>query len=158
MEKNTKDEKWLKITGAVCSFIIITVAVLICFSIKWMFDTWTNLSMEELVYHLTAPLEGTNEEMIWQYVRVCVVPTILIMAGISALVVFGRKKKTILESYCRSSCYLSFSADLFCIWSVEKTGHRRLYGKSGRSIYIYRMIIMWIQEVWRLLSRSRRGI
>ena len=93
MEKNTKDKKWLKITGAVCSFIIITVAVLICFSIKWMFDTWTNLSMEELVYHLTAPLEGTNEEMIWQYVRVCVVPTILIMAGISALVVFGRKKE-----------------------------------------------------------------
>ena len=93
MEKNTKDKKRLKITGAVCSFIIITVAVLICFSIKWMFDTWTNLSMEELVYHLTAPLEGTNEEMIWQYVRVCVVPTILIMAGISALVVFGRKKE-----------------------------------------------------------------
>ena len=93
MEKNTKDKKWLKITGAVCSFIIITVAVLICFSIKWMFDTWTNLSMEELVYHLTAPLEGTNEEMIWQYVRVCVVPTILIMAGISTLVVFGRKKE-----------------------------------------------------------------
>lgn len=93
MEKNTKDKKWLKITGAVCSFIVITVAVLICFSIKWMFDTWTNLSMEELVYHLTAPLEGTNEEMIWQYVRVCVVPTILIMAGISALVVLGRKKE-----------------------------------------------------------------
>ena len=64
MEKNTKDKKWLKITGTVCSFIVITVAVLICFSIKWMFDTWTNLSMEELVYHLTAPLEGTNEEMI----------------------------------------------------------------------------------------------
>ena len=58
-----------------------------------MFDTWTNLSMEELVYHLTAPLEGTNEEMIWQYVRVCVVPTVLIMSGISALVVFGRKKE-----------------------------------------------------------------
>lgn len=93
MEKNTKDKKWLKITGAVCSFIVITVAVLICFSIKWMFDTWTNLSMEELVYHLTAPLEGTNEEMIWQYVRVCVVPTILIMAGISALVVLVRKKE-----------------------------------------------------------------
>ena len=93
MEKNTKDKKWLKITGAVCSFIVITVAVLICFSIKWMFDTWTNLSMEELVYHLTAPLEGTNEEMIWQYVRVCVVSTILIMAGISTLVVFGRKKE-----------------------------------------------------------------
>lgn len=93
METKTKDKRWLKIIGAVCSFIIVTLAVLICFSIKWMFDTWTNLSMEELVYHLTAPLEGTNEEMIWQYVRVCIVPTVLIMVGISALVVFGRKKE-----------------------------------------------------------------
>ena len=93
MEKRIKDKKWLKIAGAVCSFIIITLAVLICFSIKWMFDTWTNLSMDELVYHLKAPLEGTNEEMIWQYVRVCVVPTILIMAGISTLVILGRKKE-----------------------------------------------------------------
>ena len=93
MEKKTKDKKWLKIAGAVCSFIIITLAVLICFSIKWMFDTWTNLSIDELVYHLKAPLEGTNEEMIWQYVRVCIVPTILIMAGISALVILGRKKE-----------------------------------------------------------------
>ena len=93
MEKKTKDKKWLKIVGAVFSFIIITIAVLICFSIKWMFDTWTNLSMDELAYHLTTPLEGTNEDMIWQYVKVCIVPTVLIMAAISALVIFGRKKE-----------------------------------------------------------------
>ena len=93
MQKNTKDKKWLKIIGVVCSFIIVTLAVLICFSIKWMFDTWTNLSMDELVYHLTAPLEGTNEDMIWQYIRACVVPTALIMAVISILVAFGRRKE-----------------------------------------------------------------
>lgn len=93
MKKITKDKKGLKIIGIVCSFIIVTLAVLICFSIKWMFDTWTNLSMDELIYHLTAPLEGTNEEMIWQYVRVCVVPTVLIMTGITVLVLFGRKRE-----------------------------------------------------------------
>ena len=63
MKKITKDKKGLKIIGIVCSFIIVTLAVLICFSIKWMFDTWINLSMDELIYHLTAPLEGTNKEI-----------------------------------------------------------------------------------------------
>lgn len=93
MKKITKDKKGLKIIGIVCSFIIVTLAVLICFSIKWMFDTWINLSMDELIYHLTAPLEGTNKEMIWQYVRACVVPTVLIMTGITVLVLFGRKRE-----------------------------------------------------------------
>lgn len=93
MKKITKDKKGLKIIGIVCSFIIVTLAVLICFSIKWMFDTWINLSMDELIYHLTAPLEGTNKEMIWQYVRACVVPTVLIMTGITVLVLFERKRE-----------------------------------------------------------------
>lgn len=93
MKKITKDKKGLKIIGIVCSFIIVTLVVLICFSIKWMFDTWINLSMDELIYHLTAPLEGTNKEMIWQYVRVCVVPTVLIMTGITVLVLFERKRE-----------------------------------------------------------------
>ena len=93
MKKITKDKKELKIIGIVCSFIIVTLVVLICFSIKWMFDTWINLSMDELIYHLTAPLEGTNKEMIWQYVRACVVPTVLIMTGITVLVLFGRKRE-----------------------------------------------------------------
>ena len=93
MKKITKDKKGLKIIGIVCSFIIVTLAVLICFSIKWMFDTWINLSMDELIYHLTAPLEGTYKEMIWQYVRACVVPTVLIMTGITVLVLFERKRE-----------------------------------------------------------------
>ena len=93
MKKITKDKKGLKIIGIVCSFIIVTLAMLICFSIKWMFDTWINLSMDELIYHLTAPLEGTNKEMIWQYVRACVVPTVLIMTGITVLVLFERKRE-----------------------------------------------------------------
>lgn len=120
MEKNTKDKKWLKITGAVCSFIVITVAVLICFSIKWMFDTWTNLSMEELVYHLTAPLEGTNEEMIWQYVRVCVLPTILIMAGISALVVFGCKKEKPYWRVIAGAVVISVLAQTYSVYGAWK--------------------------------------
>ena len=72
-------KKILFVIGTVLSVILMVAAVVICTSIRWMFDTWSNLTMDELVYHLTAPLEGTNGEMIAEYLSVCVAPAILIM-------------------------------------------------------------------------------
>ena len=60
-------KKILFVAGTVLSVILMVAAVVICTSIRWMFDTWSNLTMDELVYHLTAPLEGTNGEMIAEY-------------------------------------------------------------------------------------------
>lgn len=58
-----RGQKILKIVGIVFSIILETLAILLACSTRWMFRTWTNLSMDELVYHLTAPLEGTNTDM-----------------------------------------------------------------------------------------------
>lgn len=33
-------------------------AVLASFSIQWMLDTWANIKMDELLYHLNALLRG----------------------------------------------------------------------------------------------------
>ena len=62
MQKNI-----LRIVETFISVLLITLAGLLSFSIAWMFKTWTNLTMDELVYHLTAPLEGTNTDMIKDY-------------------------------------------------------------------------------------------
>ncbi len=48
------------------------VSILICRSIAWMFDTWPNLSMDELMFQIRAPLNGTNQGMIWDYIGFCV--------------------------------------------------------------------------------------
>lgn len=50
--------------GRFLSVILVIIASLLAFSSKWMFKTWTNLVMDELVYHLKAPLEGANADMI----------------------------------------------------------------------------------------------
>lgn len=60
-----------------------------------MFATWTNLSMDELVYHLTAPLDGTNTDMIWDYVRVCAVPTVLVIFFLVLIRMAWRKKEKV---------------------------------------------------------------
>lgn len=50
--------------GEILTVFIAGLSVLLALSVRWMFATWTNLSMDELVYHLTAPLDGTNTDMI----------------------------------------------------------------------------------------------
>ena len=91
MNEKTKDI--LKNIGKVVGGIISVLAILICFSIKWMLETWANLTMDELVYHLNSPLEGTNSDMIWQYVFKCIVPTIIIIMAITAIMIILKKKK-----------------------------------------------------------------
>ena len=91
MNEKTKDI--LKNIGKVVIGIISVLAILICFSIKWMLETWANLTMDELVYHLNSPLEGTNSDMIWQYVFKCIVPTIIIIMVITAIMIIFKKKK-----------------------------------------------------------------
>ena len=72
--------------------LVSTIALLLCFSIKWMFDTWANLTMDELIYHLKAPLEGTNEDMIWDYILKCILPTIIIFIIVFTIMKMINKK------------------------------------------------------------------
>ena len=75
------------IIGKIITIIIVGLMVLLTFSIHWILKTWANLSMEELVYHLQVPLEGTNESMVTEYIKVCLIPAIIALL----LVITGRK-------------------------------------------------------------------
>ena len=81
--------------GERLTVFIAGLSVLLALSVRWMFATWTNLSMDELVYHLTAPLDGTNTDMIWDYVRVCAVPTILVIFFLILILIAWRKKEKV---------------------------------------------------------------
>lgn len=81
--------------GEILTVFLAGLSVLLALSVRWMFATWTNLSMDELVYHLTAPLDGTNTDMIWEYVRVCVVPTVLVIFFLVLIRMAWRKKEKV---------------------------------------------------------------
>lgn len=69
------------------------IAPLLLFSAWWMFRTWKNLTMDELVFHLTGPLEGTNSDIIIEYLLQCILPSFLILAlTIIGIVIFRKKK------------------------------------------------------------------
>lgn len=97
--RKKKKYKILLGIGMVLSLILVIIASLLAFSSKWMFKTWTNLTMDELIYHLKAPLEGTNMDMIKDYCNECVVPVVLIFFCIIILNMAHRKKENLLKKF-----------------------------------------------------------
>lgn len=79
-------EAMLAILLGVCS-------VLLSNSIMWMFDTWSFLTMDELVYHLNSPLDGTSDEIIMEYVVYCVPAAILTLLVILVIMIVLHERK-----------------------------------------------------------------
>ena len=86
-------KKIMIILGTVLTVVMMVLATVVHFSVRWMFDTWSNLTMDELVFHLMAPLEGTNEAMIREYLNMCIVPAVLMLILAVILFVTWHKKK-----------------------------------------------------------------
>ena len=86
-------KKIMIILGTILTVVMMVLATVVHFSVRWMFDTWSNLTMDELVFHLTAPLEGTNEAMIREYLNMCIVPAVLMLILAVILFVTWHKKK-----------------------------------------------------------------
>ena len=58
-----------------------------------MLATWAHLDMEELVYHLKAPLEGTSKDVLWSYVWSCGMISFAVLAILIALFIILRHRK-----------------------------------------------------------------
>ena len=140
MKKNKRNKilLFLKGLGTFLTVLLITISTLLAFSVKWMFKTWTSLSMDELVYHLTTPLEGTNTDMIKVYCNQCAVPAILVLAFAVILVLANRKKEKVFR---RVILFLSIAAvgiasvTIGITWNILDIGDY-LKGQSTYSTFI----------------------
>ena len=97
-EKNVSTGKIRKIltaVTAVLSVFFIVLSVLWAASITWMFKTWNHLTMDELVYQLQAPMDGTNRNMILDYIKSCIPVTVIVLIAAVILLFWARKKKII---------------------------------------------------------------
>ena len=80
---------------AVLVIVLGVFSVLLSNSIIWMFNTWSNLSMDELVYHLNTPMEGTSKDIILEYVEFCVPATVLALIFMIIFIIAFHKRKKI---------------------------------------------------------------
>lgn len=116
-DKMSKKKKVIMIVKGV-GLLVSTIAMLLCFSIKWMFDTWANLTMDELIYHLKAPLEGTNEDMIWDYILKCILLTIIIFIIVYVIMKMINKKGKKNGKFLGVICVVSIGVMCISIYNV----------------------------------------
>lgn len=62
---------------------------------EWVLDTWGLLSIDEIIFHLEAPLEGTNTDVMIEGVNACLPMATLVGMMIITFTIGMRKKKLI---------------------------------------------------------------
>ena len=129
--------KKFKYLGTVISVIMVGLAILLGFSVRWMFKTWPNLAVDELVFHLTEPLSGANQDMIIEYIVQCIVPMLLVLILFSVLLFLKRKTKYY-NCFVITGIFFSMGAivvSLYIAWEKAGIGEY-LYNQFAKSDFI----------------------
>ena len=77
-ETEKKQHSLLKIIGYIAVVLITFISLLIFFSVRWCLKTWQHLSVDELIYTMTAPIKGTGNGMINEYMLKALLPSIIL--------------------------------------------------------------------------------
>jgi len=109
-------KKTLRAAVTVLVVVLGTISVLICRSVFWVLKTWNDLSMEEIVYHLKMPLEGTNGDMIVDYITYCVIFTVFAAFILVTLFVVLRHKEMLNKI---AKCLVSVTAATIIVLSIN---------------------------------------
>ena len=86
--------KWKLYLRRIAVFFAVVLCVfstLLFFSARWAFSTWADLKMAEVVFELKAPLTGTGNGMIGQYILRCVLPSVLVLLLLILFLVLRRR-------------------------------------------------------------------
>lgn len=87
-----KNNKTLKIALRILQVSFIVLSVIITFTMRWTLSSWDELSLEEVIYQLSMPLEGTSEAMLVSFIYCSIIPTIISVI-IMGLLIYILKKK-----------------------------------------------------------------
>ena len=105
--------------------IVIVVCILLAFgitvAIDWLYSTFGNLSMDEIVFHIKVPMEGANTDIIFTFAKECLWKVLIPTAIISFALIYpmvkdlkllkdkfhtSEKRRTIVISLCLSIAIL----------------------------------------------------
>ena len=91
MKKRNQKRKISKNIFYVFILIILLIDLFIFFGMNWVIENVGVVSIDEVIFHLKVPLEGTSHTMINDFILKCVVPTLLIF--IIIVVLFQKRYK-----------------------------------------------------------------
>lgn len=73
--------------------ILISVLGFILYNLgNWVLDTWGLLSIDEIIFHLKVPLDGTNSDVVLDGINACV-PLVVLVLFLSIFLIIGLRNK-----------------------------------------------------------------
>lgn len=74
------------------TLVLFWAGSLVLFSMFWLFETFAHVKLDELLYQISAPIEGTSNEMIQNYILTAFLPSIIMVVVAIVLIHFLKKK------------------------------------------------------------------
>ena len=68
--------------------ICVLIAIWLVISIEWLYRSFGHLTIDEIIFHLKVPMEGTSTDMVWRYFEECPWKVILLTAIISFILIY----------------------------------------------------------------------
>ncbi|MBR5231556.1 MAG: sulfatase-like hydrolase/transferase [Clostridia bacterium] len=72
--------------GCVPAAVLVMLSALVLLGVRWLLATWPHLSMDEMVYHLTATIDGVDPGLVRSGIMTSILPALA--AGMVSLLIF----------------------------------------------------------------------
>jgi phosphoglycerol transferase len=92
--KRSSAKRAVKNILLVLTALLVFLAAYFPLTYRWAQTTWSDLTVREIIYHLTMPAEGTATNMLMQHITRCLIPAIVIAAAFVVVMIVIRKKAT----------------------------------------------------------------
>ncbi len=106
---------------------LIFFALFAYFSIKWIYNNTGNVTLEQLIFHLVVPIEGTNMGMIWDYfcwtflrIALILIPTSIIIYFFETISARSKKFKKIILYVISISCVIASVTSVFIKVNIKE--------------------------------------
>ena len=79
--------------ATVLTILLSFLSALFYFSLRWLMATWSELTVDEVLYHLVAPLQGSSAAMVREYILHALLPSIILTVIIITIFAIIRGKR-----------------------------------------------------------------
>ena len=86
-------KSFLSVLLYVLTALFVFFVAVIGFASNWAFTTWGDIDMDEIVFHLQQPIEGTGGGLIGDYLLKGLLPAVLVLAVFLVVLILVKKRK-----------------------------------------------------------------
>ena len=96
MKNKNINRKGLNTVWIIAAGLLLLAGGILVFLARWVFSTWPGLRMDELIFQLKAPIEGTGDGIVMKGVLSSILPAAGLTALFLAILYFSKEKRSIL--------------------------------------------------------------